>query len=518
DTDEFFRLFRQILTQYSVGSIPASLDQVSVAEMTRNDRHTSPYVFLLGANDHVLPAVGQSGGILNQEDRAELARQGVELSPTGMEQLGMELQTLYAALSQPTEGLTVSYPSAGSGGVELRPAFVIGRIQALFPLVRVEKDPPDKNYRLTAPVPALEAAGQEMGGPLWRYFEAQAGKPSPNTDGDTQADGGTQTEISGTEAEASVTAAGGAMNDGAVPAVEPAEREALRRKLDAMARAAALRRGTLSRTAVWALYGDRLSLSASRLERMRACHFAYFMRYGLRAAPRDAAAFDAPQIGTFLHYLLEHVTRDVLAMGGFASVDDDTLHALADKYIEQFSREKLNSLEGKNARFQYLFRRLRTTALSVIDQAAEELRHSDFVPIAFELSFGETGGDHEEGETPLPAVTITEPDGELRIGGKVDRVDGWVKDDTLYLRVVDYKSGRKKFDLGAVRMGLDIQLLLYLFALEQGGGERFGKRIEPAGVLYLPARDDILSAERNLPPEKLQQLREKEYRRSGLVL
>ncbi|MBQ9347169.1 MAG: PD-(D/E)XK nuclease family protein, partial [Oscillibacter sp.] len=513
DTDEFFRLFRQILTQYSVGSIPASLDQVSVAEMTRNDRHTSPYVFLLGANDHVLPAVGQSGGILNQEDRAELARQGVELSPTGMEQLGMELQTLYAALSQPTKGLMVSYPSAGSGGAELRPAFVIGRIQALFPSVPVERDPADKNYRLTAPVPALEAAGQEMGGPLWRYFEEQAGKPSPETDGSTEngaaeADGGTQAD----------SAAEGAKDGSSDSPGEQAEREALRRKLDAMSRAAALRRGALSRTAVRALYGDRLSLSASRLERMRTCHFAYFMRYGLRAAPRDAAAFDAPQIGTFLHYLLEHVTRDVLAMGGFASVDNDTLHTLADKYIEQFSREKLNSLEGKNARFQYLFHRLRTTALSVIDQAAEELLHSDFVPLAFELSFGETGGDHEDGKMPLPAVTITEPDGELRIGGKVDRVDGWVKDDTLYLRVVDYKSGRKKFDLGAVRMGLDIQLLLYLFALERGGGERFGRRIEPAGVLYLPARDDILSAERNLPPEKLAQLREKEYRRSGLVL
>ena len=102
--------------------------------------------------------------------------------------------------------------------------------------------------------------------------------------------------------------------------------------------------------------------------------------------------------------------------------------------------------------------------------------------MAFELGFGGKDGT-------LPAVTISRPDGELRVGGKVDRVDGWIKDDKLYLRVVDYKSGKKKFDLANVRMGLDIQMLLYLFALQKEGTEYFGKEIEPAGVLYLPARD-----------------------------
>ena len=115
-------------------------------------------------------------------------------------------------------------------------------------------------------------------------------------------------------------------------------------------------------------------------------------------------------------------------------------------------------------------------------------------------------------------MVISEPDGELRVGGKVDRVDGWLKDGKLFLRVVDYKSGKKSFDLSAVRMGLDIQMLLYLFTLQKTGAAHFGESIEPAGVLYLPARDDILSAERNIPPEKLQSEREKQLRRSGLLL
>lgn len=95
------------------------------------------------------------------------------------------------------------------------------------------------------------------------------------------------------------------------------------------------------------------------------------------------------------------------------------------------------------------------------------------MPLAFELSFGD-GGD-------LPSVVISEPDGELRLGGKVDRVDGWVRDGKLYLRVVDYKSGRKALDLSAVKMGLDIQMLLYLFTLQKEGPAYFHRPVEPGG-------------------------------------
>lgn len=460
EQSEFERLFRLVLTQYSVGTIPVALDQVSVSEITRNDRHTTSYLFLLGANDHVLPDPGQSGGLLNEDDRQALALRGVELAPTGMERMGIELQNLYAALAQPTAGLTVSYPVTDVSGSELRPAFVVERLRKLFPELRVEHERADKAYRLSAVEPALEMAGQDPDGPLWRYFQQE-----PDC----------------------------------------------ARHLSDMERAAAVRRGSLSPAAVRAIYGERVSMTASRLERMRSCHFAYFMEYGLRAKPREPASFDAPQIGTFLHYLLENVTRDVLGQGGFAAVDNKKLHRLTRQYIDQYAEQELHNFQNRTPRFRYLFNRLRTNAYAIIDQVAEELRHSDFVPMAFELGFGGKDGT-------LPAVTISRPDGELRVGGKVDRVDGWIKDDKLYLRVVDYKSGKKKFDLANVRMGLDIQMLLYLFALQKEGAEFFGKEIEPAGVLYLPARDEILPAERGISQEALQKEREKTLKRSGLLL
>ena len=457
--DEFTRLFSQILTQYSIGTIPVSLDQVTVSEITRNDRHTAKCLFLLGVNDHVLPGGGETTGILTEDDRDELAMLGVELAPYGMDRMGLELQNLYAALVQPTQKLWVSYPVSDISGNELRPAFVIQRLQTLFPDLKLEKQSSDKEFRLTAKVPAMETAGKEIGGELWEYLE---------------------------------------------------ENSENKEFLSAMMRAAELKRGSLSRAAVQALYGNRIAMSASRLERMKSCHFAYFMEYGLKARPRETASFDAPQIGTFLHFLLENVTRDVLGQGGFAAVETTDLHALVRKYTDLYVEQELHNFQNRNARFRYLFARLRNTAYAVIEQVAEEMRCSDFVPMEFELSFGDHG--------TLPAVVISEPDVELRVGGKVDRVDGWIKDNKLYLRVVDYKSGRKSFDLSAVKMGMDIQMLLYLFTLQKEGAKYFGKEIEPAGVLYLPARDDVLTAQRNILPEQLAKEREKNLKRSGLLL
>ena len=459
DAETFVRLLRLLLTQYSVGTIPPALDQVSASEITRNDRHAAKYLFLLGANDHVLPAVAQGGGVLNDDDREELASRGIHLAPTGMDQFNVELQNLYAALAQPTEGLTVSYPVSDVNGAQLRPSVVVERLGKLFPENRVERESGGREYRLSALAPALEAAGSDPGGPVWRWF---------------------------------------------------AEKPEWAARLETMERAAAMSRGRLSPLAVRTLYGEQFSMSASRLERLRQCHFAYFMQYGLKARRRETASFDAPQIGTFLHYILENVTAETAKQGGFAAVSRETLRALTDRFMDEYVQRELPNLQDRTARFRYLFSRLRTTAYAVVEETARELAQSDFVPVEFELSFGDKGA--------LPAVTVFEPDGELRVNGKVDRVDGWLKDGKLYLRVVDYKTGRKTFDLAEVRMGLDIQLLLYLFTLKNRGSAYFGREVVPAGVLYLPARDDILAQERNVTPEKLAQERAKALRRSGLVL
>ena len=460
DAEEFARLMRLVLTQYSVGTIPVSLDRVSLAEMTRNDRHAVRVLFLMGANDHVLPAVGGSGGILKDEDRAALEALDVRLAPYGMAQFRLELQNLYAALAQPTDRLYISYPRFDNAGAELRPSFVVGRVQTLCPSVKVETEDADKAYRLTTESGALDYAGEHVGGEAWRYLERRGGC-----------------------AEA----------------------------LAAMRDASHYTRGRLSREAVHTLYGRSITLSASRMDKARSCHFAYFMQYGLRAKERMAAGFDAPQVGTFVHDVMEHTLRAASERGGLKALERPALHALVRQAIGAYIEKNLPDLDGKNARFRYLFRRLCESVYRIMDSTVEELSDSDFEPLAFELGFGADG--------QLPAVTIREAGEELRVVGKVDRVDGWLKDGKLYLRVVDYKTGAKRFDLAELRYGLGLQMLLYLFTLRDEGGKLFGGYpIEPAGVLYLPAREKLLNLPRNASEEEIERAMHKELQRSGMVL
>ena len=108
DGEEFARLLRLVLTQYSVGTIPATLDQVKVSEITRNDRHRVRVLFLLGANDHLLPQIDKDGGVLDSDDRQALAQRDIPLSDATFDALDNELQNIYACLAQPTEHLHLS--------------------------------------------------------------------------------------------------------------------------------------------------------------------------------------------------------------------------------------------------------------------------------------------------------------------------------------------------------------------------------------------------------------------------
>lgn len=460
DAEEFARLLRLVLTQYGVGTIPAALDQVNLSELTRNDRHTVRALFLLGANDGALPAVEGKGGVLREEERRALEQEDIRLAPYGMAAFRLEIQNLYAALAQPTERLYVSYPVFDSAGAEKRPSFVIGRLQTLCPAIQTEPEDPKRAYRLSAPRPALEYAGEHIDGAAWRFFEQDA---------------------------------------------------ALRHALNAMSEASHYTRGRLSPEAVRALYGRSITLSASRMDRARSCHFAYFMQYGLRAKERAAAGFDAPQMGTFVHDVMEQTLRAADEHGGLKALPAEDLRRLTRQSIEAYVARELPDLAEKTARFRYLFRRLCESTYRIMDEVADELRDSDFVPLAFELGFGADG--------QLPAITIREDGREVRVVGQVDRVDGWLMDGKLYLRVVDYKTGKKSFDLAELRYGLGMQMLLYLFALEREGKELFGgHEIVPAGVLYTPARDAILRLPRDVSPEALRVEAQKTLRRSGMVL
>ena len=461
DMSAFGKLFITMLSQYDVGSIPVSLDRVSAGDFDRMRRRDIRHLIVLGASDQRLPRAEEDTGIFTDEERKRLLELDIDIGGAGDGELWREFSLIYNCLSLPSESLSMCCPLFDADGAALRPAFVFNRAKALFalPVRRAEIS----DGRMSAPAPALSLAAHALKG----------GSPR-----------------------------------------EKAAAEYFRRReperFERLSAAAQMSRGKLSSAAVEALYGKKLRLSASRIDRFSTCRFAYFCQYGLKARPYEPAGFKPPEIGTFMHWVLERTARDAAERGGFAKVSDEELKIITGRHVEEYVHTELNDFQEKSQRFIYLFKRLSADVYQVVREMAAELRKSDFVPLDFELDFSKAAD--------IPPVELGGGQGALTLTGVADRVDGWLHEGKLYLRVVDYKTGRKKFSLSDVWYGMGMQMLLYLFALESDGAGRYGREIVPAGVMYVPARNVMLSASRDEADEELEGKRAEEARRSGIVL
>lgn len=470
--ERFAQLFRLVLGEYDVGSIPVSLDRVTGGSIERVCSGNARYVLLLGVNDGLIPKTPTSSSLLSDFDREKLDALGVELQAYGAERMLMEQEMLYRALACPTEELLLSWYTHDAAGKETRPSYFINVVKELLPGVPVLSHLTDaRRDRLEAERPAIELAcnylSGDRGGAVRAAYDFY-------------------------------------QNDERV-------RRAAEQKRG---------RGPLTNPATIAqLYGETVHLNATRVDTFYSCRFAFFMRYGLHAQPRRVAKFSALETGTFIHYVLEHALNALSSHeGGAAAADEASVRRACRDAVRQYIQEELGGLENKTARFRYLFQRLTRTAEEILNNVLEELRVSDFAPIDYEVTFAHNGD--------LPPVTCRDEEGRAAVSltGKVDRVDGYIKNGRLFLRVMDYKSGKKSFSLSDVWYGLNMQLIIYLYALQRTGLARYRERLEkdlneivPAGVLYVPVREELLNAPRDADEETLRKLRDKALRRSGLL-
>jgi len=464
--DEFGEIFRLVLSQYDVGAIPMSLDRVGLGEPDRMRRRDIRCLIVLGATDDRLPGGATGSGVLSDAERQTLREAGLPLMGGADERLSRELGMLYNTFTMAAEKLIVFLSEADMGGGALRPSFLVTRIGRLLGIEPVQAEALCPGT--WAKRPCLDLT-----------FSSGARSAERET----------------------LRASAGA----ALERADPAAVSDMTGRLSVGGR-------DLSEDTARRLFGEQLQLSASRLETYGACHFSYFMRYGLRAAAEKRAELDAPAEGSFIHYILENTTRDIRAAGGFAQARQGQWRVMVQRHVDRYVQEQFGGLENKSDRFRYLLERLIRSTYQIVEDMVEELAASDFVPLDFELKFGGADAD-------VPAAHFTADDVDVRLTGFVDRVDGWVRGDRLYLKIVDYKTGRRTFRLSDIWYGVGMQMLLYLFTLCGEGSAHYGGRIlEPAGVLYAPARDVVVSMPRDATDEEIEKERRKSLTRSGVII
>ena len=463
--EEFAKLFQLTLSQYDVGVIPASLDVVTAGDFDRMRRRHIRHLFILGADDARLPAVTGENRIFSEEELLKLSGTDAAFGENPDNELWREYMLIYNCVSLPSDSLTLLYTAVDEEGNTVRPSFVIGRAQALFNLPVQRGDSAAAALSAFRPAFRLAASGEGVSASAAREYFKQA---SPE-------------------------------------------------KLQAITAAAAKLRGSLSGKAAEELYGRKIRVSASQVEKFYSCKYAYFFQYGLKAKPHKKAVFSAAEMGSFTHYVLQRTAEDVRRGGGFAAADDDSILAIAHRHIAAYEEEVLQNFREKTERFRYLFKRAEEDVVRIVLDMAQELRFSGFVPLAFELNFS-------DGEL-FPQILLDQGGDAFRLSGIADRVDGLEQNGKIYLRVIDYKTGKKKFSLSDIWYGMGMQLLLYLYALQTNPAATSkalslppDSEIVSAGAVYAPARNPFLSLDGEESAEEIKKKRSEELKRSGIML
>lgn len=444
DTETFTRLFKLLLSQYDVGTIPPVLDAVTVGSVSAMRCQQTKHLFVLGALEGSLPGYGGSAGVLTGQERTALRAMGVPLTGGDLEGLQAEFAEIYGVFCGAEESVTVSC----AGG---QPSFVYRR------LCELAGGETNASYELGA------ALGDELeaGAYLVRW---------------------------------------GAAHEAQKLNLADAYKNIIAQRDHVL--------GSIDRENIQKIYGTLLNLSASQVDRQAECRLSYFLKYGLRAKERKPASVDPAEFGTYIHAVLEDTCRQVKERGGFPNVTLDEVLKIAMDCSQEYAQERFSQLGTR--RMAYLFQRNSQELEMIVKELYGELHGCAFEPIGFEIAFG------DDGEMPAILVPGRTMDAQLR--GFVDRVDAWRNGDSNFFRVVDYKTGKKDFDYCDIFNGIGLQMLLYLFALEQGGNNLLGDDPTSAGVQYFPARVPLVSADSILSDEEAAAAREKVWKRKGLVL
>ncbi len=427
-------VFDILVSSGDIGEIPQGLDEVTVGSADRIRIEKIKVAFLVGVNNEEFPLVNVQGGILTDSDRVVLTNLGLEVRPAFENTIDEERFIAYCAVTAASEKLYLVYKTTDSDGNSVAPSEIVETaLSCIKDCDYISTDELDSSYFIESEESAFSVYAKnyfdsnELKATLEKYFE------------NNELYYGKKAVLDRLNNKTPVT-----FND-----PENSKK----------------------------LFGENVYISASKVESFYNCPFAYFMRYGLKAEPLKQAALDPAQSGTIVHLVMERVLKQY-PKAEFLKADIEEIRETVSSVLKEYLDEKMGGIDEKSKRFMFLFDRLIDVSMAIIERLKLEFQIGDFSPCDFELRIG--------GEE-IPAYELPLKEGNVKVAGSVDRVDMMEKDGIKYLRVIDYKTGKKEFKLSELFDGLNIQMVLYLMALEKNGKSYFGD-ILPAGVLYLPSR------------------------------
>lgn len=447
--DDFAQVFELGIKDINMGIIPSKLDMVLVGDITRTRLDGIKSLFIIGVNDGIIPKKGNSAQIINDYDKERMETLGFSFAPTDKLNSYIEQFYLYQNMTKPSHGLYLSYTSMNSNNEPLRPSYIIGRVKNVFVNLK------ERYYDNTQHFPTRESGVQMLVNGIRDVLD----------EGDLSSLGETielykAYEKLGDDALlAEIKSAAGYIN---IP-------------------------DKLSNDVNRLIKLRLMSQSISKLEKFANCQYSYFLQYTLGLQERSIKAIDNRDIGIILHSAMESMYRHV-----HDNMDNDW-HSLSDvdkaDLIERFVVEAYDKeYEGKlidEGRYKYLQKVLIRIGKRSIKMLSAISEGDGMLPEYFEYKFEKD-------------MELENEDAMLKIRGVVDRGDVYYNksEEKMYLRIIDYKTGDKDFDMVKLYDGLQLQLTVYMNIMLELAKSEYGKKgieVVPKGMYYYRMQDPIIS-------------------------
>ena len=473
---EFADILEAGFGEITVGTIPQSVDRIVVGDMERTRLKQVKVLFFLGVNDGNIPKNASKGGIISDMDREFLIESGTEMAPSPRQQMYIQRLYLYLNMTKPSEQLYLSYAKVNSEGKGIRPSYLIDPVRKLFPAMSVEY--PQNRSRLEQ-IEGRQEGARYLAEELREYVE------------------GTLPEEERQDFYLMYRAY---------------EADAAGRDLLTRAAFRRYRESGLSRIVARALYGQQLENSVSRLETYAACACRHFLQYGLSLQEREEFGFEASDMGTVYHAVLENFAGK-LAESNLTWWDftEDFAAKAVKESVEAYAATYGETVLYSSARNEYAITRMSRILTRTVLTLQKHLKQGSFQPDDYELSF------RFAEDLDSIHVDLSE-DEKMHLQGRIDRID--VSEDTehVYVKVIDYKSGNRKFDLAALYYGLQLQLVVYMnAAMEMESRKHPDKEIVPAALLYYHIDDPTIETPVELTDEQINEQILAKLRMNGVV-
>ncbi len=470
---EFADILEAGFGEIEVGTIPQNVDRVVVGDMERTRLKQVKVLFFLGVNDGNIPKSASKGGIISDMDREFLQESDLELAPTPRQQMYIQRLYLYLNMTKPSQKLYLSYSKMNKAGKSIRPAYLIDTVRKLFPLLSVQY-PQNRDA-----IEQIVTPGEGM-----RYLAKQLREYAEGTlPKEKETEFFTIYEAYGENREFLTEAAFKRYRDSG-----------------------------LSKAVARALYGKHLENSVTRLETFAACAYRHFLQYGLTLKEREEFGFETVDMGNVYHGVLE-LFAGKLAESGYTWFDFPVEFGeqAVKEALEAYAASYGDTILYSNARNQYAITRMGRILTRTVFTLQKQLQKGDFKPDYYELSF--------RYEEDLESVNVALSEQErMHLQGRIDRVDVAQDTDKVYVKIIDYKSGNKQFDLAALYYGLQLQLVVYMnAAVEMEAKKHPDKEVVPAALLYYHIDDPTVEAAVELTDEEINQQIQSKLRMNGVV-